>query len=71
MNEPLSWTIEHSLQIALDYLERSGELGDAAEASRSLLGTVDALVLQGERRKIMLANRAIEAYRRHKQKLVA
>jgi hypothetical protein len=58
--------IENSIMIAWDYLEQSGELGDAAEASRVLVRAVDSMILQGERRKIMLANRAIEAYQRHR-----
>jgi hypothetical protein len=58
--------IENSIMIAWDYLEQSGELGDAADASRVLVRAVDSMILQGERRKIMLANRAIEAYQRHR-----
>ncbi|MEZ0081517.1 hypothetical protein [Bradyrhizobium japonicum] len=63
MREPVPWLIENSVQIAWDYLERSGEIVDAAEASRFLLKAVDKMVLQGEYRKLMLANRAIDAYR--------
>jgi hypothetical protein len=37
MTEPLPLLIETSMQIAWDYLERSGELGDAAVASRFLV----------------------------------
>ena len=51
--------------------ERTGELGDAAQASTFLLRTVDALVIQGERRKFVLSNRAIEAYRRYKNSTLA
>jgi hypothetical protein len=36
---------------------------DPGEASRLLLREVDSMVLNGEHRKIMLANRAIERYR--------
>jgi hypothetical protein len=63
MSEPLPWLIERSIQIAWDYLERTGEIGDAAEASRFLLRSVDEMVMKGERRSLMLANRAIDAYR--------
>ncbi|QOZ65883.1 hypothetical protein [Bradyrhizobium arachidis] len=63
MSEPLPWLIERSIQIAWDYLERSGEIADAAEASRFLQKAVDEMVMKGERRALMLANRAIDAYR--------
>ncbi|MET4716200.1 hypothetical protein ABIF63_000303 [Bradyrhizobium japonicum] len=71
MSEPIPWLIEHSIQIAWNYLERTGELGNATEASRFLLKAVDEMVLKGERRKIMLANRAIEAYQRYRQAVAA
>jgi hypothetical protein len=71
MSEPIPWLIEHSIQIAWNYLERTGELENAAEASRFLLKTVDEMVLKGERRKLMLANRAIEAYQRSRHVVAA
>jgi hypothetical protein len=60
--------IENSVQIAWDYLERSGELGDASTAGRFLADTIAAMVKRGERRKLMLSNKAIDAYRRFKGK---
>jgi hypothetical protein len=71
MSEPLPWLIENSIQIAWDYLARTGEIVDAAEASRFLLKAVDEMVLKGERRKLMLANRAIDAYRLRKLRIVS
>jgi hypothetical protein len=35
MNEPLPILVENSIQIAWDYLERTGELGDPEVASHS------------------------------------
>ena len=70
MSEPIPWLIENAIQIAWDYLERSGEIIDAEETSRFLLKSVDEMVLKGERRKLMLANRAIDAYRLRKLRLV-
>ena len=58
--------IESSIQIAWDYLERSGELGDAPTAGRFLADIITAMVKRGERRKLMLSNKAIEAYRSHR-----
>jgi hypothetical protein len=71
MSEPLPTLVEHSLQIAWDFLERSGEISDSGEASRFLLTTINDLVLRGERRKLLVSNRAIDAYRRYKQSLAA
>jgi hypothetical protein len=59
---------ENSVQIAWDYLERSGELGDACTAGRFLAETIAAMVKRGERRKLMLSNKAIDAYRRFRGK---
>jgi len=38
VNEPLPILVESAIQIAWDYLERSGELGEPGEASPRLLG---------------------------------
>jgi hypothetical protein len=58
--------IENSLQIAWDYLERSGELGDASTAGIFLADTITSMVRGGERRKLMLSNKAIDAYRSYR-----
>jgi hypothetical protein len=71
MSENLSHLVEFSVQIAWEYLERSGELGDAAEASSFLSKTVETMVRQGERSRLLVSNRAIEAYRRHRGALIA
>ncbi|HVX77631.1 MAG TPA: hypothetical protein VHB49_15970 [Bradyrhizobium sp.] len=65
MNEPLPLPclIENSIQIAWDYLEGSGELGDGETASLFLLNTVETMVRHGERRQLLLSNKAIDAYR--------
>jgi hypothetical protein len=65
MNEPISIVIESSLEIAWEYLERTGELGDAEVASRELLRSIETMVFCGERRRLMLANRAIVEYQRY------
>jgi hypothetical protein len=66
MNEPLPILVENSIQIAWDYLERTGELGDPEVASRVLFDAVEMMVLRGERRKLLLSNKAIDAYKRFK-----
>lgn len=72
MTEPLPILVENAVQIAWDVLERSGEIDHAGDASRFLLRTVADLVTKGERRRLMLVNRAIDAYRNNrKTRLVA
>jgi hypothetical protein len=65
MSEPLPILVENSVQIAWDFLERSGEISNAGEASQFLVRTVAELVRNGERRRLKLSNQAIDAYRRH------
>jgi hypothetical protein len=64
MHEPLPILMETSIQIAWDYLERTGDLGDPEVASRFLLGAVEQMVRNGERRRLLLSNSAIDAYRK-------
>ena len=64
MSEPLSVLIEISIQIAWDYLERTGELGNPEVASKVLLASVESMVRRGERRRLMLSNKAIDDYRK-------
>jgi hypothetical protein len=66
MNEPIQTVIQSSLQIAWNFLSGIGELENTDEAGRHLLKSINDLVAQGERRKLMLANRAIDAYRHFK-----
>jgi hypothetical protein len=67
MTEPLRIVIESSLQIAWDFLEATGEIEDRQQTAEILLGTIKTLVLRGEHRRLMLSNRAIEAFREFKQ----
>jgi hypothetical protein len=67
MTEPLPLLIESSIEIALDYLDRAGELGDAMVAGRFLADTIESMVRRGERRRLMLANKAITAYQQFRR----
>jgi hypothetical protein len=69
MSEPVPTLMENSIQIAWDYLERTGQIADAEFASRFLLDTIENMVRKGERRRLILSNNAITAYER--QRLVA
>jgi hypothetical protein len=66
MYEPLPILVENSIQIAWDYLERTGELGNPEVASQVLLDTIEMMIARGERRKLLLSNKAIDAYKRHR-----
>jgi hypothetical protein len=60
----LAYLMEDSLQIAWDYLERTGEIDDAAVANRHLRDTIDLMIRHGQRSRLLLSNRAIAAYLR-------
>lgn len=66
MSEPLPILMDIAIQIAWHYLERSGDMDDPTEASQVLLRSVQSQVFDGERRRLMLANRAIDDYKRFK-----
>jgi hypothetical protein len=64
MSISLSQLLEESFQIAWEYLERTGELGDGAAASRFLSDAIETMIRRGQRSRLALANRAIGAYQR-------
>lgn len=59
-------TVESAFFIAWTCLEQSGELGPADETANFILDAIEAQLRTGERRQLMLANRAIDAYRRQR-----
>jgi hypothetical protein len=63
----LQHLVEHSIQIAWDYLERTGELEQPEIAGKVLLDAVELMIRQGVRSRLLLSNRAITAYERFKQ----
>jgi hypothetical protein len=48
----------------MEYLERTGELGDGAAASRFLSDAIETMIRRGERSRLALSNRAIAGYQR-------
>jgi hypothetical protein len=58
--------IEGSVKIAVDFLERTGEIDDLGETCRFLVDKVSSMIEQGQRNRLILANRAIAAYQRHR-----
>ncbi len=71
MSENLSQLIEHTVQIAWNYLERTGQISDPAFTGRFLSTTVEEMVRNGEHRRLMLTNRAITAFERRSNKAAA
>ena len=65
MTVSLSQLLEDSFRIAWEYLERSGELGQGASASRFLSDVIETMIRRGQRSRLALSNRAITAYQRH------
>ena len=66
MSVSLSQLLEESFQIAWEYLERTGELGDATDASRFLGNTIETMIRRGQRSRLALSNRTFAAYQRHR-----
>jgi len=64
--EKLSHLVENAFMIAWEYLEATGELGEAEGAAGELLDIIHTMVRTGERRRILIANVAIETYKRRR-----
>jgi hypothetical protein len=71
MSEPLPVLMEIAVQIAWDYIELTGELGEPTEASRVLLKSIETQIFHGERRRLMLSNTAINDYKKFRRQLRA
>ena len=63
--------IEQSFQIAWSVLERTGELGEPNWSANFLLDEIIERFRCGERRRLVLSNCAIDAYRHQPVKLVS
>jgi hypothetical protein len=64
MSEPTFILIENSVEIAWDYLERTGQIDDPKFVSEFLVAAIEHMVCNGERRRLALSNLAIIAYER-------
>jgi len=62
--EKLSHLVENAFMIAWEYLEATGELGEAEGTACELLDIIHTMIRTGERRRILIANVAIDVYRR-------
>jgi hypothetical protein len=59
--------LDESVKIAVDFLDRTGEIDDVGETSQFLVNKVSFMIAQGERNRLLLANRAITAYQRYRK----
>jgi hypothetical protein len=66
-NSPPPLLLEDSVRIAVDFLDRTGEIDDFSEACQFLVNEVGFMIAQGQRNRLLLANRAIVAYQRYRQ----
>jgi hypothetical protein len=63
--EKVSHLVENAFMIAWEYLEATGELGEAEGTAGELLD-IHAMIRTGERRRILIANTAIDTYKRRR-----
>jgi len=61
-----SLLMANAIQIALNYLQRSGEIDDYTETCEFLADKVEAMIRQGQRNRLVLANRAISAFQNYR-----
>lgn len=66
-NNPPPLLLDESVKIAVDFLDRTGEIDDLDETCRFLVNKVSFMIAQGERNRLLLANRAIAAYQRYRK----
>jgi len=59
--------LDEAVKIAIDFLDRTGEIDDIDEACQFLVNKVGFMIAQGQRNRLLLANRAIAAYQRYRQ----
>jgi hypothetical protein len=71
MVEHLPILVENAIQIAWDYLDKTGQIDDPEVTSWLLLDTLEHIVRCGERRGLVLSNGAITAYERLRADLPA
>lgn len=58
--------VEEAIQIAWEYLDRTGEIDEPEACSRVLMYAVETMIRQGERSRLLLSNRAIRKYMEYK-----
>jgi hypothetical protein len=64
MSATMQSNLADAFQIAWDYLEAADELGNPERTANHLLDTIEAMIRHGERRPLLLSNKAIASYQR-------
>lgn len=59
--------LEEAVQIAFNFLSRSGEVDDPMQTAGFLADRIFFMMSQGQRNRLALANRAIAAYQRDRE----
>jgi hypothetical protein len=59
--------LDEAVKIAVDFLDRTGEIDDLGEVCQFLVSNVGFMIDQGQRNRLLLANRAIAAYQRYRK----
>jgi hypothetical protein len=64
--ERISQLVENAFMIAWGYLQATGELGEPEGSARELLDIIEGMIRRGERRRLLLANVAIDIYKQRR-----
>ena len=59
--------LEDAVQIAAHFLDRTGQVDDTVETGEFLANKIQFMISQGQRNRLLLANRAIAAFRRYQE----
>lgn len=66
--ERISQLVENAFMIAWEFLQATGELEEPEASARELLDTIESMIQRGERRRLLLANVAIDVYKRNRRR---
>jgi hypothetical protein len=66
--ERISQLVENAFMIAWEYLQATGELGEPEGSARELLDIIESMIRRGERRRLLLANVAIDIYKQKRMR---
>ena len=59
--------LEEAVLIAANFLDRTGEIDDRVETGEFLVSKIQFMISQGQRNRLLLANRAIAAWQRYRR----
>ncbi len=65
--EGYPFLVEDAARIALEFLDRSGQMDDPVETSRFVADRIKFMIARGQRNRLLLANRAISAFEQYRK----